>query len=107
MSQNTTPKDHAPGQGSGDERAAVRGLAHLLSENVPIELIYRCLAVAMPGFDARAEIVRRSDADMRTIRFADQARRAELKEEFRRTRPRTADPDPDAVARRPAAGTRK
>jgi len=53
---------------------------------VPVELIYRELRKVDPGWDAEAELLRQSQADMAERRQRDRERRIELKEEFRRSR---------------------
>lgn len=63
-------------------------LIHLLSSGVPMEDAAHCVEELEPGFDARAEVTRRSETDMAAWRSADHLRREELKAQFRRDRRR-------------------
>jgi hypothetical protein len=61
-------------------------LIHLLAHGVSTEEAVRCVEELEPGFDARAEVTRRSETDMAAWRLADHLRREELKVQFRRDR---------------------
>ena len=61
-------------------------LVHLLAHGVPMEDAAHCVEEVEPGFDAKAELTRRSETDMAAWRLADHLRREELKATFRRDR---------------------
>jgi hypothetical protein len=61
-------------------------LVHLLAHGVPMEDATHCVEELEPGFDAQAEVTRRSEIDLAALRQADRVRREELKSQFRRDR---------------------
>jgi hypothetical protein len=61
-------------------------LVHFLAHGVSMEDAAHCIEELEPGFDAKAELVRRSEIDMAASRLADRSRRDELKAQFRRER---------------------
>ena len=61
-------------------------LVHLLANGVPMEEAARCVEELEPGFDASAELNRRSETDMAAWRMADHLRREQIKAQFRRDR---------------------
>lgn len=61
-------------------------LVHLLANGVPMEDAAHCVEKLEPGFDASAELNRRSETDMAAWRMADHLRREQLKAQFRRDR---------------------
>jgi hypothetical protein len=58
-------------------------LLHLLAQGVPMEHAAHYVGELAPGFDAWAELQRRSETDMAAWRIADHLRREQLKEKFR------------------------
>jgi hypothetical protein len=61
-------------------------LVHLLANGVPMDDAAHCVEELEPGFDASAELNRRSETDMAAWRMADHLRREQLKAQFRRYR---------------------
>ncbi|MEU2611135.1 hypothetical protein ABZ570_06025 [Micromonospora sp. NPDC007271] len=61
-------------------------LLHLLADGMPMEQAARHVEELEPGFDAHAEVSRRSETDMAAWRMADHLRREQLKAQFRRER---------------------
>ena len=63
-------------------------LVELLAHGVPEDDAAHCVSEVEPGFDARAELERRSAANIPAGRAADRQRRDDLKANFRRERGR-------------------
>jgi hypothetical protein len=63
-------------------------LLHLLANGMPMEHAAHHVEELEPGFDAAAELSRRSETDMAAWRMADHLRREQLKAQFRRDIPR-------------------
>ncbi|MFF0149960.1 hypothetical protein [Micromonospora sp. NPDC005203] len=63
-------------------------LLHLLANGMPIEQAAHHVEELAQGFDAQAEVNRRSETDMAAWRMADHLQREQLKARFRRDRPR-------------------
>lgn len=63
-------------------------LVYLLANGLPIQRAAHHVEELEPGFDAQAEISRRSETDMAAWRIADHLRREQLKARFRQDRKR-------------------
>ncbi|GAB2960132.1 hypothetical protein GCM10027280_56190 [Micromonospora polyrhachis] len=61
-------------------------LLHLLASGMSMEQAAYHVDELEPGFDAQAEVSRRSETDMAAWRMADHLRREQLKAQFRRDR---------------------